>query len=126
VSQPDETEFLDLEDLLLLTELLGVGPIRDVGLLDSAAARARSSAGGQDAYPTLELKAAALLHSLCHNHALVDGNKRLGLLATATFLRANGHPFRLTQDEAFDLVMRVADGTLDLPVIAARLRSGGE
>ena len=126
MSQPDETEFLDLEDLLMLTELLGAGPVRDAGLLDSAAARARSSAFGQDAYPTLELKAAALLHSICSNHALVDGNKRLGLLATATFLRVNGYSFRLTQDEAFDLVMRVAEGALDLPDIAARLRSDGE
>jgi len=126
VSQPDETEFLDLEDLLMLTELLGAGPVRDAGLLDSAAARARSSAFGEDAYPTLELKAAALLHSICSNHALVDGNKRLGLLATATFLRVNGHSFKLTQDEAFDLVMRVAEGALDLPDIAAQLRSGGE
>ena len=126
MSQPDETEFLDLEDLLMLTELLGAGPVRDAGLLDSAAARARSSAFGEDAYPTLELKAAALLHSICSNHALVDGNKRLGLLATATFLRVNGHSFKLTQDEAFDLVMRVAEGALDLPDIAAQLRSGGE
>jgi death-on-curing protein len=126
VSQPEETEYLDLEDLRMLTELLGAGPVRDAGLLDSAAARARSSAFGQDAYPTLELKAAALLHSICKNHALVDGNKRLGLLATATFLRINGYPFRLTQDEAFDLVMRVAEGALDLPDIAARLRSRGE
>ena len=121
-----ETEFLDLEDLLLFTQLLGVGPVLDAGLLDSAAARARSSAFGRDAYPTLELKAAALLHSLCGSHALVDGNKRLALLATATFLRANGHPFALTQDEAFDLVMAVAEGTLDLPGIAARLHRGGE
>ena len=122
----DQTEFLDLEDLLRLVELLGAGPVRDAGLLDSAAARAQSSAFGQDAYPTLELKAAALLHSICRNNALVDGNKRLGLLATATFLRVNGHSFNMTQDEAFDLVMLVAEGVLDLPEIAARLRSVGE
>ena len=122
----DQTEFLDLEDLLRLVELLGAGPVRDAGLLDSAAARAQSSAFGQDAYPTLELKAAALLHSICRNRALVDGNKRLGLLATVTFLRLNGHSFNMTQDEAFDLVMLVAEGVLDLPEIAARLRSVGE
>jgi death-on-curing protein len=126
VSEADDTEFLDLEDLVRLVELLGVGPVRDVGLLDGAAARARSSAFGQDAYPTLELKAAALLHSLCKSHALVDGNNRLGLLATATFLRVNGLPFRLTQDEAFDLVMSVAEGAMELPDIAARLRTDGE
>ncbi len=126
MNQPEEMEFLDLEDLVRFTEMLGAGPVRDVGLLDSAAARPRSSAFGQDAYPTLELKAAALLHSICRNHALVDGNKRLALLATAVFLRANGNPFKLTQNEAFDLVMEVAEGSLDLPDIAARLRSAGE
>jgi death on curing protein len=126
VNPSDQTEFLDLEDLLRLVELLGAGPVRDAGLLDSAAARAQSSAFGRDAYPTLELKAAALLHSICRHHALVDGNKRLGLLATATFLRLNGHSFELAQDEAFDLVMLVAEGVLDLPDIAARLRSVGE
>jgi len=56
----------------------------------------------------------------------VDGNKRLALLATATFLRANGHPFRPTQDEAFDLIMGVAEGVLEVPEMAARLRDGGE
>ena len=80
------------------------------------------SAFGVDAYPTVELKAAALLHSICRNHALVDGNKRLGLLATVTFLRVNGRPFTLDQDEAFELVMAVAEGTLDVPEIAQRLR----
>lgn len=116
-----EVDYLDLDDLLIFTDLLGAGPVRDIGLLDSAVARARSSAFGQDAYPTLELKAAALMHSICNNHALVDGNKRLALLATATFLRANGHRFALTNDEAFDLVMRVAEGTVDLGEIAATL-----
>jgi death-on-curing protein len=116
-----EVEYLDLEDLLILTRLLGAGPVRDVGLLDSAAARARSSAFGQDAYPTIELKAAALIHSICKDHALVDGNKRLALLAGVTFLRANGRRSVLTQDQAFDLIMRVADGTFDVPDIAAAL-----
>ena len=115
-------DYLDLEDLLVLTRLLGAGPVRDPGLLESAAARPRTSLFGEDAYPTLELKAAALLHSLCGNHALVDGNKRLSLLATVTFIRANGGRFRLTNDEAFDLVMAVAEGRMDVPEIAASLR----
>ena len=59
-----EIEYLDLEDLLGLVRALGAGPVRDVGLLDSAAARPRSQAFGEDAYGTLPLKAAALLHSL--------------------------------------------------------------
>lgn len=115
-------EYLDLDDLIIFTRLLGAGPVRDLGLLDSGAARARSSAFGVDAYPTIELKAAALLHSICNNHALVDGNKRLALLATVTFLRMNGRTFNLSQDEAFDLVMRVAEGSADLEEIATALR----
>jgi len=115
-------EYLDLEDLVRFTRLLEAGPVRDLGLLDSAVARARSSAFGVDAYPNVELKAAALLHSICRNHALVDGNKRLALLATVAFLRVNDRPFTLTQDEAFELVMAVAEGALDVPEIAERLR----
>jgi death-on-curing protein len=114
-------EFLDLEDLLRIVRALGAGPVRDAGLLESAAARPRTSLFGEDAYPSLELKAAALLHSLCKNHALLDGNKRLAWAATVAFLRLNGRPARWTQDEAFELVMAVAEGSLDLSEIAARL-----
>ena len=83
------TRFLDLEDLLGLVRALSAGPVRDVGLLDSAAGRPRSSAFGADAYPSLALKAAALLHSLARNHALVDGNKRIAWLSTVVFLDIN-------------------------------------
>ena len=116
------TEHLDLEDLLSLVRLLGAGPVRDLGLLDSSAARPRSSAFGEDAYPTLPLKAAALLHSLTRNHSLVDGNKRLGWLGTVVFLDLNGHETALADDEAFRVVMDVAEGTADVPEIADRLR----
>lgn len=116
-----DIEFLDLEDLLVLTRLLGAGPVRDPGLLESAAARPQTSLFGEDAYPTLTLKAAALLHSVCNNHALVDGNKRLALLAAVTFMRINGRRFDLTQNQAFDLVMGVAEGRLDVPDIAVAL-----
>ena len=118
-----DVEYLDLEDLLAFVRALGAGPVRDVGLLDSACARPRSTVFGQDAYDSLEHKAAALLHSLVRNHALVDGNKRLGWLATAVFLDLNGQPPDLTDDEAFDLVMAVADGTLDVDEIAERFSS---
>ena len=114
-------DYLDLEDLLVLVRLLGAGPVRDPGLLGSAAARPRTSLFGEDAYPTIEMKAAALMHSIAKNHALVDGNKRLALLATVTFLRANGRAVALTQDQAFDLVLGVADGTIDLQGIAGVL-----
>ncbi|MCF6746208.1 alcohol dehydrogenase [Blastococcus sp. KM273128] len=116
-----EVEYLDLEDLLGLTRVLGAGPVRDVGLLDSAAGRPRAQAFGQDAYETLPLKAAALLHSVVRNHALVDGNKRLGWLATVVFLDLNGHAPDLDDDAAFTLVMDVAAGGVDVEAIASRL-----
>ena len=117
-----DVEYLDLEDLLGLTRALGVGPVRDVGLLDSAAARPRSNAFGENAYPSLDLKAAALLHSIARNHALVDGNKRLAWLATVVFLDLNDQTPDLDDDDAFDLVMDAAQGTVEVEEIAARLR----
>jgi death on curing protein len=116
------TEYLSLEDLLDLVKALGAGPVRDLGLLDSACHRPSTSLFGQDAYPSLPAKAAALMHSLAGNHALVDGNKRLALLATAVFLRINGYALDLTDDEAFDLTMSVAAGQLDADGIRNRLR----
>ncbi|MCY7373835.1 MAG: Fic family protein [Spirochaetaceae bacterium] len=115
-------EYLDLEDLLGLVRILGLGPVRDIGLLDSAVARSRSSAFGADAYPTLELKAAALLHSITRNHALVDGNERLAWLATVVFVDINAHEPRLSDDEAGALVMSVAEGQFDVTAIATALR----
>ncbi len=117
-----EVEYLDLEDLMCLVRSLGVGPVRDVGLLDSAAGRPRSSAFGEDAYPNLRLKAAALLHSVARNHALVDGNKRLAWLAAVVFLDLNGHAPDLDDDTAFALVMDVARGDVSVEEIASRLR----
>lgn len=119
-------EYLTLEDLLELVRALQAGPVRDVGLLDAAAARPASSAFGEDAYLTLELKAAALLHSIVRNHALVDGNKRLALLAAAVFLDVNGRLITLDDDAAFDLVMDAAQGHLDVEEIAERLAAGTE
>ena len=115
-------EYLGLEDLLTLVRALKAGPVGDLGLLDSAAARPRSSAFGQDAYPTIELKAAALLHSVAGNHALVDGNKRLAWLAAVVFLDLNGHRPGLSDDAAFELVMDVAKGAADVAQIAERLQ----
>ena len=116
-----EVEYFDLEDLLRMVRALDAGPVRDVGLLDSAAARPRASAFGEDAYPTLALKAAALLHSLARNHALVDGNKRLAWLATVVFLDLNASGTDLFDDDAFALVMDVSEGLLDVEQVATRL-----
>ena len=115
-------EYLGLEDILQLVRHLGVGPVRDVGLLDSAVARPRSSAFGEDAYPSISLKAAAFLHSITNNHALVDGNKRLAWLATTVFLDLNGLAPELSDDEAFDLVWEIASSSIEVEVIASKLR----
>jgi death-on-curing protein len=121
--------FLDLEDLLHVAERATGGPVevRDIGLLESAAARPRASAFGADAYPTLHDKAAALLHSLVRNHALVDGNKRLGLAAVIAFYGLNGRRLTMTNDEAYDVVMAVATGDVDnVAEIAQLLAAGSE
>lgn len=121
----EPVEYLDLDDLFDLAErLLGPDPpVRDVGLLGSAAARPQTTAFGADAYPDLWQKAAALLDSIVNNHALVDGNKRLGWLATAVFLDLNGIDVSVAKnDEVYDLVMDVAGGHHGVDEIAGNLR----
>jgi len=87
--------------------------VRDAGLLESAAVRPQATVFGADAYPDLDSKAAALLHSLARNHALVDGNQRLALAAVIAFYGMNGRRLTLTNDAAYDLVIQVAAGQLD-------------
>jgi death-on-curing protein len=120
------TEYLDLDDLLQIArEAIDRDVvIRDYGLLESALARPRASVFGQDAYPDLHLKAAALLHSLARNHALTDGNKRLAWTACRTFLAINGQWISAPEDERFDFVIAVAAGALpDLDKAAEQLRT---
>ena len=119
-------EFLDLDDLVdLARKLLGdPPPIRDFGLLGSAAARPQTSVFGEDAYPDLITKAAALLQSIVNNHALVDGNKRLGWLATAVFLELNRvGASDASNDDVYDLVVWVASTNPELDDITDRLRA---
>lgn len=98
--------------------------VRDIGLLESAVNRPRASVLGQDAYPDLVTKAAALLHSLAGNHPLVDGNKRLAWLATYVFLAKNGIVLDPDDDAAYAFVIAVADGSIDdVGAIAAVLAS---
>lgn len=119
------TEYLDLDDLLdIARAAVGAdGAVGDYGLLESALARPRASVFGRDAYPSLHLKAAALLHSLARNHALIDGNKRLAWTACRTFLAVNGQWISAPEDARFDFVIQVATGSLDdLNTIAETLR----
>ena len=104
-------EYLTLEDVLSLIEDLGVGPIRDIGLLDSAVHRPQVSLFGDDAYRGIDDKAAVLLESLVRNHALVDGNKRIGWLATVVFYGLNTVTLEAPDDDAYDLVIALASGT---------------
>lgn len=114
---------LTLDLLLRVAEQsCGVVVVRDHGLLGSALARPAATVFGDDAYPTIYGKAAALLHSLARDHALVDGNKRLAWMACAVFLWINGQDLDPPEDAAFDSVVSVASGTLDdVEKIAERL-----
>ena len=107
--------FLDLDELLHGAErTLGAPPqIRDIGLLQSTLARPQASVLGEDAYPSIHAKSTAQLRSLARNHGLVDGNKRLALVAALAFYGLNGLRLALTNDEAYDVVMAVASGELD-------------
>lgn len=119
---------LELEDLLHIAErVLPSVELRDAGLLEAAVARPRATAFGEAAYGSLHDKAAALLHSLVRGHALVDGNKRLGLASIIAFYGMNGVRLTFTNDEAYDLVIAVAAGELDeVGAIAERLATRTE
>lgn len=121
----DETFFPSLENLLAIArEMLGENlPVRDMGLLESAAARPQTTVFGEDAYPSLWDKAAALLHSIVLGHPLVDGNKRLGWLAATTFLGVNGHPVdNISADAAVHLVESIAIHHLEVGDISSALQ----
>ena len=115
------TSYLSLEDLLYIVERAALGPVRDMGLLDSAAHRPQTNLFGVEAYPDVDLKAAALLESIVRNHALVDGNKRLGWLAVFAFYARNGILLDAPEDPAYDMVIGVATGELALASVAEQL-----
>jgi death-on-curing protein len=116
--------YLSTENLLALIPFTGAPTaVRDMGLLEAASARPQASVFGEDAYPDLHTKAAALLESLVRNHPLIDGNKRLGWLATTVFYRYNGFLLRTDDDPGYDLVIAIAEGRMDVPGIAAALES---
>lgn len=121
-------DYLSVDDLLeIAAGVVGEFAVRDHGLLASAAARPRTSAFGEDAYPRFAAKAAALMHAVARNHALVDGNKRLAWSATRTFCLLNGRDLVFTVDGAEQLVQSVARGELEAaeiePILAAHIRA---
>ncbi|MCB0931412.1 MAG: type II toxin-antitoxin system death-on-curing family toxin [Mycobacterium sp.] len=114
-------EYLALDDVLALTARAGF-TIADYGLVESALARPQASVFGEDAYPTIHQKAAALLQSLATNHALADGNKRTAWAATRLFYGLNRYCIAASQDERFELIIAVATRELDtVNTIAAKL-----
>ena len=118
-----------LPELIHIAErtLGGEVPVRDYGLLQSALARPQTTAFGATTYASLEEKAAALLHSLARNHALVDGNKRLALAGTIAFLGVNGRRLTLSNDQAYELVMSVVAGEFnEIASISDQLSDGTE
>ena len=121
--------YLTHEEMLAVAAR-AIGPdvtVRDAGLLSSAVARPATSVFGADAYPTLDDKAAALLHSLARNHALVDGNKRLALAGVIAFYGVNGRRLTFSNDDAYELIIAVATGALDtVEAIAAIAAKGTE
>ena len=118
--------YLEVDDLVEIASIvLGEAPqVRDFGLLSSAVVRPATVAFGQEAYTDLWSKAAALLHSVCMNHGLIDGNERLAWAAARVFLGLNEVPIHdVDVDQAEALVMSVASGTLsEVSDIARELR----
>lgn len=115
------TRYLDLDDVLYLAARLGEPTPRDVGLVESAVARPQTTVFGDDAYPDVHTKAAALMHSLARNHAFVDGNKRVAWLAAGAFYWLNGWLLDAPDDPAYVLVIATAIGSLGVDDIVVQL-----
>lgn len=114
--------YLTVEDAIVLMDRMGLHA-RDLGLLATAVGRPQTSVFGEDVYPSLELKIASMMESLNRNHPLIDGNKRLSWMCSVAFARLNGFDLRGTQDDIFDIVMRVAEGRVELPELADWMRT---
>ncbi len=118
-----EIDYLELADILKLgQEIISDFRIRDLGLLESAVARPRTSVFGEDAYPTFPDKVAALMHSIARNHALIDGNKRLAWSAARLFCLMNDVDIKMNRDRAYELVVAVESGQIDLPELCVSLK----
>ena len=118
-----QIDYLELADILKLgQEIISDFRIRDLGLLESAVARPRTSVFGEDAYQTFPDKVAALMHSIARNHALIDGNKRLAWSAARLFCLMNDVDIKMNRDRAYELVVAVASGQIELAELSASLK----
>jgi death-on-curing protein len=121
--------YLNYAEMLYVAErAIGEPPVaRDAGLLEAALARPQATVFGADAYRSLEEKAAALVHSVARNHALVDGNKRLALASLIASLGVNGRKLTMTNDEAYDFIIAISVGDLDdITAIASSIGASSE
>lgn len=121
-------KFLSLDEVLELhadqiSSFGGTPGVRDEGLLESALAQPKATFGGQFLHPTISEQAAAYLYHIAMNHPFIDGNKRTAFAVTDTFLRLNGCALNLTDDRAYDLVMRVARGTMTKEELSTEFES---
>ena len=101
----------------------GTPGVRDEALLESALAQPQATFGGQFLHPTISEQAAAYLYHIAMNHPFIDGNKRMAFAVMDTFLRLNGCALNLTDDRAYDLVMRVARGTMTKEELSTEFES---
>jgi death-on-curing protein len=122
--------YLELDDLLAIaSEVLGLEVdvllrVTDLGLADSAVSRPQASFGGQEFYPSIEAKAATLLFGIARNHAFIDGNKRVAVLATLQFLNLNGRDLNLRPpEEAYKVIAGVAAGSTTLESLTSWITS---
>jgi len=116
------TVYLSSEILLEQLESIGF-VVRDKGLFASCVGRAATTLYGQDAYPTIEHKAAAILESFVKNHPMIDGNKRSGWLSANIFLELNAVEVVCTLDDAFEFIIGIATGTQEFDDIVSWLRN---
>ena len=117
-----------IEQILIIHQRLiartgGSPGVRDIGLIESALARATAAFGGVDAYPGLVSKAAAVAHGLTQNHGFVDGNKRIGVTAMLMILRQNGFSLQYTQAELVAFGLELAQGHLDVAQVEVWIQS---
>ena len=118
-----EIDYLELADILKLgREIIADFRVREIGLLESAVARPKTSVFGEDAYLTFAEKTAALLHSIARNHALIDGNKRLAWSAARLFCLMNDLDINMKQDQAYEMVVGVAAGQIEMDELVKILK----
>jgi len=99
----------------------GLDGIRDLGVLDSALAQPEATFFGELLHPTIFTQAAAYLYHLAKNHPFLDGNKRTAFATTIAFLQINGYELNMTEDEAYNMVMQVAQGEMSKEALASLL-----